>query len=81
MNNLNEMTLFFGWCSLINIGILMLTTISLTLFRTSISKIHAKLMQVEEKTLPSLYFNYLANYKVLILVFNLVPYLVLKMMA
>lgn len=81
MNNLNEMTLFFGWCSVINIGILMLTSISLTLFRTSITNIHAKLMQVEAKTLPSLYFNYLANYKIFVLVFNLVPYLALKMMA
>jgi len=81
MTSIEVLTTFFGWCSVINIGVLVLTTVVLMLMKDAISSIHAKLFGVNQENLPLIYFGYLGNYKVAILVFNLVPYLALKLMA
>lgn len=80
MSNLNEITEFFAWCSLINISILCFTTLFITLFKNFVVNVHAKMFSIDSSQLPKLYFKYLANYKVAILIFNLVPYIALKLM-
>ena len=44
-------------------------------------KIHCKMFDLDPATVPKLYFEYLAHYKVLILVFNLGPYIALRVMG
>ena len=72
---------FFGWCTVINIGVLVFTTVTLVCMKDSISSIHSKLFGIDHENLPLRYFDYLGNYKIAILVFNLVPYLALELMA
>ena len=79
--SIDQLTEFFGWCSTINIGVLIVTSIAISLLRRPISKIHGRMMGMQESGLPPLYFRYLAYYKIAILVFNLVPYIALKIMA
>jgi len=81
MTTLDSLTKFIGWCAVINIGILMLTSILLLLLRTSVSKIHGKLFNLSDTDVSKAYFQYLAQYKIAIIVFNLVPYVALKIMA
>jgi len=50
-------------------------------FNSQIKVIHSRLMATNTTGLNMLYFNFLANYKVLILMFNLVPYFALRMLA
>lgn len=76
-----SVTSFFGWCSVINIGILSFTALFLMLFKDSLVAIHSQLFNLEQKVLLSIYFKYIAGYKVLILMFNLVPYVALKIIA
>ena len=78
MITLSELTEFFGWASIINISFLFLATLSLVLMRDFIVSIHSKLLNISKEELPTLYFNYLANYKVVSLVFFLIPYISLK---
>jgi len=78
---LDTLTTFLGWCSVINIGALILTSFSLMLMRGPISTIHSAMFGVSEANLPSTYFQYLANYKIAILILNVVPYFALKIMA
>ncbi|HUX81248.1 MAG TPA: hypothetical protein VMV35_00265 [Halothiobacillus sp.] len=78
---LAALTTFFGWASLINIAILMLTFILLTLGRSLIIPLHARLLQVPETELPRIYLTFLGQYKLLIVVFNLVPYIALTIMS
>ncbi|MBU2894574.1 hypothetical protein KO495_14785 [Colwellia sp. D2M02] len=77
----SELTTFLGWCSVINIGILLFTTLAMTLFKSCISEIHSQLTGVEKVKLLPLYFHYMGQYKIFILVFNLVPYCALKLMT
>ena len=81
MNSIETLTEFLGWCAVINIGLLSISAIMLMSMRGWIINIHAKMTGVSEAELPRLYLDYLGNYKVLIIVFNLVPYISLKIMA
>jgi len=70
-----------GWCSVVNIAMLFLSSILLTVMRGWIIKIHAKMSGVSEADLPSIYLQFLGSYKIFILMFNLVPYIALRIAA
>ena len=74
MNSIETAREFLGWCSVINIGMLLLSTLMLTVMRNWIIKIHANLTGVSEAELPRIYLEFLGNYKMLVVVLNLVPY-------
>ncbi len=75
------LTELLGWASAINIVILMFSTLSLIAMRGAVSKIHSKLFGLDEKDLGRAYFQYLAQYKIAIIVLNIAPYVALKFMA
>lgn len=75
------LTTFLGWASVINIGVLLFTTLAILAIRKPITRIHAKLFGLDESTLANAYFRYLVHYKILVLVFNLAPYFALKVMG
>ena len=72
---------FLGWSFLINTFILLLTTAAIVSLREKVVKIHSRMFGVSEDDLTKAYFHYLANYKLLILVLNLAPYIALKIMS
>ena len=78
---IDTLTTFLGWCSVINIGVLVLSTIILIIMREPVSSIHSRLFGLNQAELPATYFQYLGNYKVAIFIFNLVPYIALKIMS
>lgn len=79
--NIEQLSEFLGWCLVINIVVMIISAITIIVFRESITSIHSRLTGVEKSNLPSLYFQYLGNYKIAIFVLSLVPYLALKIMA
>ncbi len=72
---------FLGWCLIVNFGLLIFSTIMIVAARGWISSIHAKLFGLSEPTLSQSYFNYLANFKFLVIVFNFTPWVVLHIIA
>ena len=81
MISIEALTEFLGWCSVINIGVLMVAAFVLVVVRKPIAKIHAKMFGLDEADLSLLYIQYLGNYKIAIIVLNLVPYIALKLMV
>ena len=79
--SLTSLAEFFGWCTVVNAALLILTCLVVSFARNRIMAIHAKMFGMNESELPSAYLQYLANYKITILVLNLVPYVALKMMS
>lgn len=79
--DVNQITTFLGWCTAINMGILVFATVFLFIFKDFAINTHSKLTGVSASKLPALYFSYIANYKIGILIFNLVPYIALTSMA
>jgi len=81
MDNIQAITTFLGWCTVINLGVYLFTVLALMGFREPVKKIHSKLSDVSSEKLDELYFNYLGSYKMAILILNIVPYAALKIMA
>jgi len=80
MEDISALTTFMGWCTLINTGLLAYSTLMLTLFREPVKRMHMALFGLDSVNLDASYFTFLGNYKLAILVFNLVPYIALKLM-
>ena len=73
------MTEFFKYCSIINFSILLISAIIIIMTKDLIYNVHSKLGYWEgskEAHKQSMY-SLLGNYKILIMVFNLVPYFAL----
>ena len=77
---IETITELLGWVSIINIAILLLSTLALITMRGFITRIHSSLFGLDEKDLGRAYFQYLAQYKIAIIVLNIAPYLALKIM-
>lgn len=78
---IQQLTQFFGWCTLLSFSLLIVTTIVLVAARGPMTKIHARLFGLEEAALTRIYVQYVSFFKILVIVFNLVPYIALKIMA
>ena len=81
MITISQLTELLGWASIINIGYLFLATIILVFMKGTISSIHTKMFNIDEKELGSKYFDFLSHYKIVTLVFILTPYIALKLMG
>lgn len=79
--NAAEIANLLGWCTLLNCGLLIFSSLMLVVFLKPVSQLHARLFDLDPTELKMSYFRFLANYKVLIIVFNLVPYLALRIMS
>ena len=67
-----------GWCSVLNMGVLLFASLYVTVLAKPIKRIHGRMFGLPEEDLSRAYFQYLAQYKIAIFVFNLAPYLALR---
>lgn len=81
MNDLAVVAEFVGWCLALNSVFLAFATLMLFVAGGWAKKIHSEFSGVPIDQLDSKYFTFLANYKLVILAFNLVPYIALKIMV
>jgi hypothetical protein len=81
MSTTIQLTEFLGWASILNIALLCLSTLIFMLMRATVTRMHSKMFSIPESELPLVYFKFLANYKLLIWVFCLVPYISMKCMS
>lgn len=74
---LDQVTDWFFWIFLFNILLFATAAIAVVLARDWMVAMHQRMFGIEREALHRAYFAYLATYKLLILVFVLVPYLAL----
>ncbi len=79
--NIENLRRFFGWCTVINFGLYLISVIPLLFIAEWASEIHAGMFQVDAASTRQAYFTYLANYKLAIVVLNFVPYVALRVMT
>ena len=75
------LTTFLGWCTVINFGFLVFAGLGIIGMRGWIAGIHGKMFGLDEATLSLQYFQYLGRFKSVIVIFNAVPWIALKIMA
>ncbi len=81
MNSIETLATFFGWCAVINIGIIMLFLVFLTVFHEGVGKLSAKMFGVTKEEAKTTFFRIFMQYRLAFVVLNLVPYVALKIMA
>lgn len=78
---IETLTSVFGWMTIINCGLLTIFTIAMIGCKEFVSNLHEKMLGVPQGDLKKSYFQFLANYKLVITIFNLVPYIALKIVG
>ena len=76
-----ELRAFFGWCTLINWGFLMVWAIAFLVAHDTILKLHGGMFQLSRERFDTIHYGSMAVFKLGIVLFNLTPYIVLRIMA
>ncbi len=72
------LTQFFGWMTLINIALLVFSSVFMMLFRNWGTSLHARMFGIEPERLVEVWYSYLGSFKIAVIVLNLTPYLALR---
>lgn len=72
------LTGFLGWATLINLGILIYWFVVIVFAREWIYAIHTRWFNVTESQFDAIHYGGMGLYKLLIVFFNLIPWLVLR---
>ena len=75
LENLRE---FLLWCMVINVGLLIFSSLMILALRNWVYPLHAKMFRLPEEKIASANYKFIAFYKILIIVFNVVPYIALR---
>ena len=72
---------FFLWCTVINYGLLILWWVIVLLPHTWIYRLSSKGLRLTEEQFDACNFQGIVFYKLAIILFNLVPYIALRIVA
>ena len=73
-----QLTKFLGWCSVINVGFILLGSIMFLILRDPITALHASMFHMPKETVTSCMFMIFSMYKIAIFMFNIIPYIALR---
>jgi len=79
LDTLQTISAVLGWCTVLNLGMLAAASLILIAFGDAIRGIHGGMFRMSDEDLSRAYFQYLAQYKIAIFVFNLAPWLALEL--
>jgi hypothetical protein len=75
--DIKTLTSFFMWCSIINGGLLLFWTIAHLVIPDLVYRSQKKFFHLPKETFTAIFYSFIGLFKILFLVFNLVPYLAL----
>lgn len=79
--NIDQTTEFFKWLTIINVVLFVLNVILILILRRIICKMHGKMFGLSEENISIVLYGWLGLYKVMIVVFNIVPFVALIIMG
>lgn len=81
MNSIETLATFFGWCTILNIVVIVIVFLFFSAFHEFFGRVIAKMFGVSEQAAKETLLRVLMQYRVAFVVLNLVPYIALKIMA
>lgn len=75
--NIDTLREFLGWCSVINIGIIFYWFLMISFAHDLVYRWHSKWFQLSTETFDTIHYAGITFLKLIVFVFNIVPYLVL----
>ncbi len=79
--NIEQATEFFKWVTIINVGLFVVNAVLILLMRKIICRMHGRMFGISEENISIVLYSWLGLYKVVILVFSIVPFVVLIIMG
>ncbi len=70
-----------GWCTLINIGVLLYWWLMIAFAHDWIYRYHGRWFKIPVETFDAIHYGGMAAFKIAIFMFNLVPYLALRIVG
>lgn len=78
---IDKIGMFLGWCTVINLLILLLWFLAFSRAHNMMYLMHGKWFKVSRETFDAIHYTSMAFYKMFILIFNLVPLIALRIAA
>ena len=72
---------FFGWMSVINSVLLALAIVLVLMIKGFMCKLHGKLFGLSAQQINMATYCFVGLYKILIFMFNIIPYVAMKIVA
>lgn len=79
--DLGVVTAVFGWMLVVNLGVYLLGAAVIVFAGDRAARLEARITGVPEAEWPRIFVDYLSRYKIAILVFNLAPYVALRVVG
>ena len=79
--DIQKLTRFFMWCSIINGALLVLSMMGIALGPDFGLSLHSKLFHVPRETLNVALYLFLGVFKIVWLIFNVTPYMALRVVG
>ena len=81
MNSIETLATFFGWCTAVNVGLLLLAMLVFSVFRDIFATITAKMFGVTKEEAAVTFFRVFQQYRLAVVVLNVVPFVALTIMS
>ncbi|MCK5115517.1 MAG: hypothetical protein KAR44_02890 [Candidatus Aegiribacteria sp.] len=72
---------FFMWCTILNGGMLVISSLGLTFAGNLIYRVHNRWFKMSREAFNIVVYSFIGFYKIILMVFCLVPYVVLVIMG
>jgi hypothetical protein len=69
---------FLGWCSIINIGLLLYWILALVFARDWVFWVHTSAVEISKESFAEINYAMMGYFKLAVILFNVTPYLVLR---
>ena len=70
-----------GWCAVFNMGLLLWWFLFLAFAHDWVYRMHSKWYKIPEEKFDSIHYAGMAFFKIIVLAFNIVPYLALRIVV
>jgi len=81
MPSIETMTAFFGWLTVVNVGIYALTALGIATMRGWLVSLNTRLFGIADDEVRRMTFAYVGHFKLAIIIFAFAPWVALKLMA
>jgi len=72
------LTDFFFWCTVLNVGLFVFWALWMTLAPNLVYTIQSKFFPIERPSYDKVIYGFMGIYKLLIIIFNFIPFIALK---
>ena len=76
-----ELRNFFGWCIVVNFGLQLLVFLFVAFGGNFVYRIHSKWFKISKEKFDSSIYSMMMFYKTMVIIFNVVPYIALTIIA